>query len=257
LREIDVTLSIARAMSGVVMQRLVPLAMLLAGCVEAAPPAHSPPAPPAHGPPRHARSFAGAAPALLPPENAEPPVVALLLPSPAPAPAPAPARDVVRTELRLRGGLHSPMPGGIIGGYLQDTGLDIAGFLLPVYALAAGTLDYSEPGHTRWTGQGDNDQAVRLRLDEPIPWQGRQITHVWYAHLSKLAYRQAEDAPERTVIQAGELLGVSGMANDSPHLHLGLLLDGEVDQEWGTYLLFDEVREVLGGYRANERLPVK
>src|SRR5882757_7812065 len=45
--------------------------------------------------------------------------------------------------------LSSPMPGGFLGGWGGDTGLDIAGDHIPVFALAAGTLDYSEWGHTR------------------------------------------------------------------------------------------------------------
>jgi hypothetical protein len=198
-------------------------------------------------------------PTAMPAELGPPALLALPEePDPLPLPLPKPPpREVRLTTLRLRGGLHSPMPGGIIGGYQEDTGLDIAGFQLPVYAVAAGTLDYSEPGHTRWTGPGDNDQAVRLRLDEPIPWQGRKITHVWYAHLSELAYDQPEDSPEKNAIVAGEWLGTSGMANSSPHLHLGLLLDNKVKQHWGTYLLADEAREVLGGYRLYERLPPK
>lgn len=164
-------------------------------------------------------------------------------------------REVERTTLRLRGGLFSPMPGGYVAGYPQDTGLDIGGFRLPVYAVATGTLDYSEPGHTRWAG--DDDKAVRLELDEPIPWKGRRITHVWYAHLHELVYIQPEGAQRRIRVRGGERVGTSGIANGSPHLHLGLLLDGQVRQRWGTYLLDHEVREVLGHYRKKERLPVR
>lgn len=172
---------------------------------------------------------------------------------PAPATASAPVREVARTTLRLRGGLHSPLPGGFMAGYAADTGLDIAGFRLPVYAVAAGTLDYSEPGHTAWAGS--DDKAVRLALDEPIAYGGRLITHVWYAHLFELAYLQEEGAEQRIHVVAGERLGTSGIANGSPHLHLGFLLDNRIRQHWGTYLLEDEIREVLGGYRAKERLP--
>jgi murein DD-endopeptidase MepM/ murein hydrolase activator NlpD len=156
---------------------------------------------------------------------------------------------------RLQSGLFNPMPGGVLAGYRGDTGLDIAGVRMPVYAIAAGQLDYSEPGHTVWTGAGDTANTVRLALDEPIIHGKRTITHVWYAHLSKLVYRQAQGAPERIHVAAGSQLGVSGIANGSPHLHLGLLLDGEVAQYWGTYLLEDAVREVLGGWRAGQRLP--
>jgi murein DD-endopeptidase MepM/ murein hydrolase activator NlpD len=146
------------------------------------------------------------------------------------------------------------MPGGVMAGYQADTGLDIAGSPRPVYALAAGTLDYSEPGHTLWTGPSDTANCVRFELDEPIPYKGRLITHVYYAHLSKLETIQHEGDPQRRHVEGGELLGVSGVARHSPHLHIGLLLDGEVAQYWGTFLLADEIRRVLGGYRNGDRL---
>lgn len=156
----------------------------------------------------------------------------------------------------LPSGFYNPMPGGVFAGYRADTGLDIAGSPRPVYAIAAGWLDYSEPGHTLWTGPKDTANCVRWRLETPIRWKkGRQITHVYYAHLSRLEYVQAEGSPKRQRIEAGEKLGISGTANHSPHLHIGLLLDGEVEQYAGTFLFEDEVREVLGGYRNGTRLP--
>ncbi len=142
-----------------------------------------------------------------------------------------------------------------MAGYQADTGLDIAGGPRPVYAIAAGTLDYSEPGHTLWTGPSDTANCVRFQLDAPIPWKGRAITHVYYAHLSQLASLQREGESPRRHVEGGEMLGVSGVANHSPHLHIGLLLDGEVEQYRGTFLLADEVREVLGGYRNGAVLP--
>jgi murein DD-endopeptidase MepM/ murein hydrolase activator NlpD len=182
------------------------------------------------------------APALAPEPPAKPPA---LLPPPEP---PKPHSGL------LRSGLHNPMPGGVFAGYQADTGLDIAGTRLPVYSIAAGTLDYSEPGHTLWTGPKDTPNCVRVELDTPIPWKNRRITHVYYAHLSKLETLQHEGETPRRHVEAGELLGVSGVANHSPHLHLGLLLDGEVEQYWGTFLLADEVRKALGGYRNGDRL---
>jgi murein DD-endopeptidase MepM/ murein hydrolase activator NlpD len=149
------------------------------------------------------------------------------------------------------------MPGGVLAGYRADTGLDIAGSPRPVFALAAGTLDYAEPGHTLWTGPNDTPNTIRLRLDVPIAYKGRTVTHLWYAHLSALAVHQAEGAAERRHIAAGELLGVSGVARGSPHLHVGMLLDGDVSQYWGTFLLEDEIREVLGGLRRGARLPLE
>jgi murein DD-endopeptidase MepM/ murein hydrolase activator NlpD len=165
--------------------------------------------------------------------------------------APPPARSGP-----LRSGLSNPMPGGTMAGYAGDTGLDIAGLRLPVYAIAAGTLDYSERGHTLWTGRGDTPNCVRVALDQPIAWRGRRITHVYYAHLSELAFAKAEGSAERIHVDAGDRLGTSGFGRGSPHLHLGLLLDGNVEQDsWDDLLTEDAVREVLGRYRAGERLP--
>ena len=155
----------------------------------------------------------------------------------------------------LPSGFHNPMPGGVMAGYRADTGLDLAGSPRRVFAIASGTLDYSEPGHTLWTGPRDTANTIRIELDQPIPHRGRRITHVWYAHLSELRVVQPEGAARRWRVEAGAELGVSGVANGSPHLHLGMLLDGDVSQSWGTYLLEDEVRAVLGGYRKGARLP--
>lgn len=141
-----------------------------------------------------------------------------------------------------------------MAGYPGDTGLDVAGSPRPVYAIAAGTLDYSEAGHTLWTGPADTANCVRFELDTPIPFRGRKITHVYYAHLSKLESVQHEGDSPRRHIEAGEVLGVSGIANHSPHLHIGLLLDGEVEQYAGTFLGASDIRKVLGGYRNGDRL---
>jgi hypothetical protein len=187
-------------------------------------------------------------------------------PAPSPASLPAPAAAVTPSappppepprprSLPLPSGFYNPMPGGVMAGYQADTGLDIAGSPRPVYALAAGTLDYSEPGHTLWTGPSDTANCVRFQLDAPIAWKGKLITHVYYAHLSQLASVQHEGEAPRRHVEGGELLGVSGIARHSPHLHIGLLLDGEVEQYRGTFLLADDVRKVLGGYRNGEALP--
>jgi murein DD-endopeptidase MepM/ murein hydrolase activator NlpD len=149
-----------------------------------------------------------------------------------------------------------PMPGGTLGGYAGDTGLDIGGKQLPVYALAAGTIDYAEYGHTRWVGPRDTAYCVRIALDVPIAYRGHAITHVYYAHLSALEFTQVETTSlaARRHVAAGERLGTSGIANGAWHLHLGLLLDGRVEQDdWAFILREDEIREVLGGYRNGQR----
>lgn len=202
-------------------------------------------------------SGAEAAVALVVAPGVVPAVATAAGPVIAPDVAPDVAPAIVKERSApLPSGLYNPMPGGVFAGYRADTGLDIAGSPRPVYAIASGTLDYSEPGHTLWTGPRDTANCVRFKLDAPIPWKGRQVTHVYYAHLSKLEYQKAEGSPEVIRIEGGERLGESGVARGSPHLHIGLLLDGEVEQYAGTFLFEDEVRQVLGGFKNGSRLPV-
>jgi murein DD-endopeptidase MepM/ murein hydrolase activator NlpD len=159
--------------------------------------------------------------------------------------------------------LWSPLPGGYVGGWAGDTGLDIAATFRPVFAIAAGTLEYSEKGHTLWQTGRDTANSVRLRLDEPITWKDRhgkdrRITHVYYTHLSALDRNVAEtaDASSKPHVAGGERLGISGIGNGVPHLHLGLLLDGEVEQDsWDTLLVEGEIRTVMGGYKNGEKMP--
>jgi murein DD-endopeptidase MepM/ murein hydrolase activator NlpD len=127
---------------------------------------------------------------------------------------------------------------------------------LPVFAIADGVVEYAEAGHTLWTGPGDTDLAIRIRLDQPIAFKDRKITHAWYAHMNELAFEQAQSSKERRRVKAGEYLGTNGKANGMWHLHLGLLLDGDTSQGFGTFLLEDEVRAVLCGMRAKQRLPL-
>ena len=148
------------------------------------------------------------------------------------------------------------MPGGLLSGYSADTGLDISGFRMPVYAIAAGTLDYAERGHTRWTSKNDSPYTLRLRLEEPIPWRGRRITHAYYGHLSALKIEVREGQRPEIRVEAGQQLGTSGWANGSPHLHLGLLLEDQVEQDRWEFILDEaEVRAVLQVGANGRRLP--
>jgi hypothetical protein len=57
-------------------------------------------------------------------------------------------------------------------------------------------------------------------------------------------------------VQAGDAIATSGIANGLPHLHIGLLLDGHVEQDDWTYILRErEVREVLGKWANGAHLP--
>ena len=174
----------------------------------------------------------------------------------APVDPPVPP-ELLSPPLR-NGALRSPMPGGYMGGYYGDTGLDIAGRFLPVYAIADGVLEYSEHGHTLWTGKGDTAYSIRIRLDAPIAVGAHRITHAYYTHLSALVTEQPESSPTKKHVVAGERIATSGIANGVPHLHLGLLLDDQVEQDSWTFILReDAIRKVLGGYRNGELLPLR
>jgi hypothetical protein len=147
------------------------------------------------------------------------------------------------------------MPGSFTAGYSADTGLDLAGIKMSVHAIADGKVIYAEAGHSLWSSPRDTDLAVLIELDEPLDAGDRKVTHVWYAHLSELAFEQPRLLSNHRRVVAGERLGTSGVANGSWHLHLGLLLDGDTSQRWGTFLLEDEARKVLCGLRARQRLP--
>jgi murein DD-endopeptidase MepM/ murein hydrolase activator NlpD len=139
---------------------------------------------------------------------------------------------------------------------MGDTGVDISARFQPVYAIAAGTLDYSESGHTLWKYGHDTPNSVRLALDEPIPWKGHLVTHVYYTHLSALENVQHEGDARRIHVDAGERIGISGVANGVPHLHMGLLLDNRVEQDtWDSLLVPPEVQKLLGDYKNGEVLP--
>jgi hypothetical protein len=148
------------------------------------------------------------------------------------------------------------MPGGSIGGWYGDTGVDISGRFLPVFAIAAGVLEYSELGHTLWMGKGDTPLSIRLRLDDPLAVGTHRVTHVYYTHLSAVVTEQPESSVVKKHVVSGERIGTSGIGNGVPHLHLGLLLDDQVEQDrWDFILREDVVRKVMGGYRNGELLP--
>jgi murein DD-endopeptidase MepM/ murein hydrolase activator NlpD len=79
---------------------------------------------------------------------------------------------------------------------------------------------------------------------------------VYYTHLSKVETAQAEGSATRKHVEAGERIAISGIGNGTPHLHFGLLLDNQVEQDSWTFILREhEVRKVLGNYKNGVRLP--
>ena len=123
------------------------------------------------------------------------------------------------------------------GGYDADTGLDfVAPEGTPVLAAAPGTLLYAEGGRSAQAGQdsskelpGFQDQnSVLVKLDQPIQFDGKTINYMWYSHLRTLPPEIANkgaDYGQPVRIEAGQVLGEVGIANNVPHLHFGAVED--------------------------------
>jgi hypothetical protein len=117
---------------------------------------------------------------------------------------------------------RNAMPAGVLSGWAGDTGLDIAGSHVPVFAIAAGTLDYAESGYTRWTAAKDNAFSVRLRLGDPFPRDSTvRTTCICIMHVFFRAKRQPSQGAPRsasTWMQANP----SGLGNRERHNAPGL-----------------------------------
>ena len=136
------------------------------------------------------------------------------------------------------------------GGYAADTGLDIHGNIGdPIVAPASGILEYAEEGHTAQANQDSNpnkpgfqpQHSFRIKLDNPFTMGGKTVRFIYGTHLETLDPAVANRSGIK--IRAGQLLGTMGVANNVPHLHLGLV----GDRAQTEFLNFKEVDSALGG----------
>lgn len=127
-----------------------------------------------------------------------------------------------------KGRLIVPVPGATEannGAYAADTGLDVlTPFGSAVVAAGAGTIVYSEHGHTPWTTPPDTPNSILIQLDTPFTYQGRSYPFTWYTHLSRLRY-QVPDGQGGQHVAQGETIAWSGIGNRVPHLHFGVVFD--------------------------------
>lgn len=152
------------------------------------------------------------------------------------------------------GGVVNPVPSQNIsrnkGGYAADTGLDI---LTPigsrVVSPVSGTIEYAEKGHVRQMGQDANpnmpgmqhQHSVRIRLDKPFKFGGKEIKFFYATHLYKLNNSIANKSNIK--ISPGDLLGLSGVANNVPHVHVGFV----EDRDQNSFLNYQQVKSLLSG----------
>jgi murein DD-endopeptidase MepM/ murein hydrolase activator NlpD len=128
-----------------------------------------------------------------------------------------------------KAGLIMPVPGADArhnGAYAADSGLDIMVPVgSPVVAAGAGTIVYSEPGHTPWTTPPDTPNSILIALDTPFVYRGRKYGYTWYTHLSRLRYHVPDGSGAGRHVEQGELIGWTGVGNRVPHLHFGVVVD--------------------------------
>lgn len=157
------------------------------------------------------------------------------------------------------GGVVNPVPSQKIssnkGGYAADTGLDI---LTPVGSKVVssvdGILEYAEKGHVAQMGQdanpnmaGHQDQhSVRIKLDKPFSYKGKKVNFFYATHLYELDSRVKDKKGIK--ITAGTPLGLSGVANKVPHIHVGYV----EDRAQTKFLNYLDVRSLLSGAPSTE-----
>jgi murein DD-endopeptidase MepM/ murein hydrolase activator NlpD len=137
----------------------------------------------------------------------------------------------------------------------SDSGLDISTNIgTPSVAAADGTVVYSELGHTSWKRQDpntgeyiDTPYSVLIKLDKPITYKdGRIGYYLYYTHLSKLEFEKHSSDKKEIHVNQGDVIGYTGIANNSPHLHIGIIIEKKQKNYPTDYFSMPEVREMIG-----------
>ncbi len=170
--------------------------------------------------------------------------------------------------------------GGYSGNYVHngpEYGMDILTYMgTPVYAPASGVLEYSEYGHTGLIDCQDTAYSVRIRLDEPVRFNGVvdpnpnnetydppvnvDIEVIFITHLMGIRYYCPEDSCYMRV-EAGELIGFSGTAGGissetgkprfAPHLHMtfydDIIVNGVASFDFNHIYSIDEGDKRMAG----------
>jgi len=110
--------------------------------------------------------------------------------------------------------------------YPNHDGLDLSAPVgTPVYSPVDGTILKSRWGDTKNRDSDETAYTVQITLDQPFFYNGNKITIVYLTHLSGIIYRVEPNSNEVVRVKKGQLIGYSGIANDSPHLHISYYND--------------------------------
>jgi len=148
----------------------------------------------------------------------------------------APTKPTTRpstTTPPAKGRLIVPVVGATAkdnGSYGSDSGVDVlAPVGTPVVAAAAGTIIYSEHGHTPWVATPerphDTPNSILIALDTPFEYKRKLYPLIWYTHLSRLRLSVPDGRGTKPHVAQGEILGWTGVGNNVPHLHFGVVAD--------------------------------
>ncbi|MBQ8208651.1 MAG: peptidoglycan DD-metalloendopeptidase family protein [Clostridia bacterium] len=151
-----------------------------------------------------------------------------------------------------------PITGTVQGTGYEHAGVDIhASKGTPVYAVADGTIIYSEFGHTPvYSGYEDVDTrySVKIELNEPLEYNGQTYVNAFYTHLSGLVYEVNQNQPATATssepysitVEAGDLIGYSGLGRGVPHLHFSFETFDTTDSAGYEHMGTDDLIKVLG-----------
>ena len=124
-------------------------------------------------------------------------------------------------------GLIRPISGNDAA-YANDTGIDIsAKYETPIYAAGSGTISYSYYKEDDvWSPNNgypnDTPYRVFIVLKEPVVFNGIEYNGLFYGHLSSIEFEKERGENKTIKVEQGQLIGHSGIGNNSAHLHLAI-----------------------------------
>ena len=130
----------------------------------------------------------------------------------------------------------------------------------PIYAPADGMLMYSEWGHTQNKAPNETAYSAKIVLDNSFSFTGEwasgistngfkgtyTVTRIYMTHMMGIARRVSSGSSVK--IKKGELIGFSGVANSTPHLHMTFYTS---DEKAGVYTT--GIRQIYGINSSVER----